>query len=144
MRLIAPDSVQGAGLAILARQLGGHRVEALSDGFDYGDTLSEGFVRAARRLGLQVVGPHGWGDGDYRALAARVAAAHPDAVLVAGYQGPSAAHLLQAPHLKLISDAVRWACRVRCFLREPLNRLFVIWYRMVLPHCGLPVASFRW
>jgi hypothetical protein len=57
--------------------------------------------------------------------------------------GP-AAHLLQAPHLKLISDAVRWACRVRCFLREPLNRLFVIWYRMVLPHCGLPVASFRW
>jgi branched-chain amino acid transport system substrate-binding protein len=109
VRLIAPDSVQGAGLAILARQLGGHRVEALSDGFDYGDTLSEGFVRAARRLGLQVVGPHGWGDGDYRALAARVAAAHPDAVLVAGYQGPSAAHLLQAlrrrlgPRVKLLA-----------------------------------------
>lgn len=57
--------------------------------------------------------------------------------------GP-AAHPLQAPHLKLISEAVRWACRGRRFLCEPLNRLFVIWYRMVLVHCGLLVASFKW
>ena len=62
-RLASPDDLQGAGQAVLARQLGLSRVYVLSDGGAYGSALARGFRAAARHLGLTVVGSAVWNPG---------------------------------------------------------------------------------
>jgi branched-chain amino acid transport system substrate-binding protein len=100
-RIDAPDTVQGAGLALLAHQLGMRRVEVLSDGSAYGRTVVGGFARTAPRLGLVIAGTASSGSGGYDALAARVAAAHPDGVLLGGYAGPGQGRLVRALRARL-------------------------------------------
>ena len=86
-RLAPPDDLEGAGIAVLARQLGLARVYVLSDGSVYGDALSRGFETAARHLGVTVPGTAMWSaaDGGYERLLANVARAKAKGVLLAGY-----------------------------------------------------------
>ena len=85
VRVYPSEDVQAAAGAILARDLGAVRLAVLSDG-GYGETQAFHFARTARRLGLEVVLSRRWrpaADG-YADLAAAVAEARPDAVLVSG------------------------------------------------------------
>jgi branched-chain amino acid transport system substrate-binding protein len=86
-RLIGNDQAQGAADAILARQLGLHRIYLLDDGSGTAVADSTYTARALARLGLRVVGRATWRppSTDFRALARQVARARPDGVYVAGY-----------------------------------------------------------
>jgi branched-chain amino acid transport system substrate-binding protein len=95
-RVIAPDDVQAAANAVLARKLGVRRVYLLDDGASYGITMATVFERTARRLRLPIVGHGTWDDGatSYASLAARIAGAHADGVFVAGASNENGAALL--------------------------------------------------
>jgi DNA-binding SARP family transcriptional activator/ABC-type branched-subunit amino acid transport system substrate-binding protein len=87
LRLAPPDDVQGAGQAVLARQLGLHRVFVLVDGEEYGAALARGFRAAAQKLGVGVVGSALWAPGtstDPHTFAS-IARTRADGVLVTGY-----------------------------------------------------------
>ena len=85
-RLAPPDDLQGAGQAVLAKQLDLGRVYVLSDGGAYGGALSRGFRAGARRLGLAVVGSAVWSPNarSYADVMADVARTRARGVLVAG------------------------------------------------------------
>lgn len=87
-RVVASDDFQGAGQAMLAHQLGLERMFVLTTGQNaYGETLVGGFRRAARRLGVRVVGTGTWAPAAtrYSKLVRTVRRAEPDGVLLAGY-----------------------------------------------------------
>jgi DNA-binding SARP family transcriptional activator/ABC-type branched-subunit amino acid transport system substrate-binding protein len=87
-RLAAPDELQGAAQAVLAKKLGLHRVFVISDGVEYGDALSRGFRSAAAHLGLDVAGNATLMPGSsVQPAVAAVARARADGVLLAGYAG---------------------------------------------------------
>ena len=89
-RLSAPDQFQAAAAAMLAKQEHLRRVFVLSDGESAGNEVALWFRRAAGRLGVAVVGSAAWNPKakSFQALAARVAAANPDGVYLAGYAFP--------------------------------------------------------
>jgi branched-chain amino acid transport system substrate-binding protein len=87
LRVFPTDDLQGAALALTARERGRQRVYALADGkTGWGDLMSTGFVTAARRLGLTVVGRETWVPSarSYAGLARRVAASGAQAVFIGG------------------------------------------------------------
>jgi DNA-binding SARP family transcriptional activator/ABC-type branched-subunit amino acid transport system substrate-binding protein len=87
LRLAPPDDVQGAGQAVLAKQLGLRRVFVLADGDEYGDALARGFRAAGAKLGVSVVGSAPWKPTtatDPHTLAS-ITQARADGVLVTGY-----------------------------------------------------------
>ena len=84
VRLAPPDDAQGAGLALLAKQLGRRRLFLLDDGDPTSEAMVEYVSRAAGRLGLTVVGRAHWGLPGYASLARRVLRARPTAVVVTG------------------------------------------------------------
>ena len=86
-RLTSADDLEGAGDAVLAKQLGLRRVYLLSDGALYGADLTRGFRAAARKLGINIVGLTNWNPAarNEAALVARIALARADGVLVAGF-----------------------------------------------------------
>jgi branched-chain amino acid transport system substrate-binding protein len=99
LRVFPTDDLQGAALALLARDRGKRRVYVLDDGEpDYGKLMATGFATAARRLGLQIVGRASWDPGarSYAALARRAAAARPDAVFFGGVLDTNAAGVVRA------------------------------------------------
>ena len=99
LRVFPTDDLQGAALALLARDRGKRRVYVLDDGDPiYGELMATGFTTAARRLGLQVVGGASWDPGarSYEALARRVAVARPDAVFFGGLLDTNAADVVRA------------------------------------------------
>jgi branched-chain amino acid transport system substrate-binding protein len=85
-RMAPTDDVQGAAAALHARQHGAERVFVVEDGGAYGHGLNAAFAHAAERLDMTVAGSARWTvqERGYLALAERVAATRPDAVLVAG------------------------------------------------------------
>lgn len=92
LRAVAPDDLQGAGEAVLARQLGVRRIYVLDDGYPYGQGLASSALTAAPKLDLSIAGSAVWGpsSNSYPGLAARVASTHPDGVVLAG-GGPAGA-----------------------------------------------------
>jgi len=87
LRVFPTDDLQGAALAQWLAGKGARRVFVLDDGQPgYGELHSLAFDRAARRAGLRVVGAARWDQHakSYDQLAARVAAARPDAVFLGG------------------------------------------------------------
>ena len=80
------EDLQGVGHAMLADQLGLRRVYSLYDGPDWDIVHARPFRRAARRLGLRVVGSRSYDPeaGSYDALAARVARSGAQGVFVGG------------------------------------------------------------
>jgi branched-chain amino acid transport system substrate-binding protein len=90
LRIAPADDVQGAASVIAAREAGARRVFAIHDGTTYGRGVGRAFVEAARRAGLESIGPEPWDPEarTYHELAARIARTTPDAVFLAG-NGPS-------------------------------------------------------
>jgi branched-chain amino acid transport system substrate-binding protein len=87
LRVFPTDDLQGAALAVFARDSGRRRVFVLDDGDPgFGALMAVGFETAAGRLGLTVAGKETWDPRakGYAALADRVAAARPDAVFLGG------------------------------------------------------------
>lgn len=108
-RVIPADDVQSAAAAKYLKDHGSERPFILSNGDIYGDGLGDAFTFAAKRLGLTPAGTARWNPKakDYRALAARVARARPDAVLLAGYIFDNAPRLIKdlraaLPHAQMI------------------------------------------
>jgi DNA-binding SARP family transcriptional activator/ABC-type branched-subunit amino acid transport system substrate-binding protein len=94
LRVFPTDDLQGAALALLARDRGRRKVFVLDDGEPgYGALLAAGFATSAERLGLRVVGRARWEPRAraYRALARRVAASGAEAVFVGGLLDTNAA-----------------------------------------------------
>jgi DNA-binding SARP family transcriptional activator/ABC-type branched-subunit amino acid transport system substrate-binding protein len=89
VRIVAPDDVQGAAQAILARQLGVNRLFVLSDGSTYARILLAGIRRAGA---VHVVGIGGWTPNAVH----RVEQNGADGVILAGYGGPAASRLIRA------------------------------------------------
>jgi YVTN family beta-propeller protein len=113
-RISSTDAQQAAADAILAKQLGARKVfvlrlldEVTGSTSDYPLSMSGTFERAARKLGLSVVGTSGWKDSPatYDALVARVSAARPDAVFLGGWLCGSCGELIQKLHARLGPDA---------------------------------------
>ena len=87
VRLAAPDDLQGAGDAVLVKELGLKRVYVLADGEAFGKVVAAGFRSAAGRLGFRIAGSAGWDAGakGYAALADRVGHTRAGGVFLAGY-----------------------------------------------------------
>ena len=99
IRVYPTDDLQGAALALFARDRGERRVFVLDDGeFGYGGLMATGFESAARRLGLDVVGRVSWDprSGEYSELGRRVARARPTAVFVGGLLDTNAGAVVRA------------------------------------------------
>ena len=98
VRVFPTDDLQGAALALFARERGHRRVYVLDDGDPgYGALLATGFEVAARRLGLTVTGRTSWDPGAdrYDALARRVARSGASAVFLGGLLDTNAAQLVR-------------------------------------------------
>lgn len=110
-RIAAPDDVQGTADALLAKQLGVHRVFVLNDGEFYGRTVATPFEEAARGYGLAIAGTGSWGVNQTRfdALAKRVARSGADGVFLGGYACPGCGALIRelraavGPHVSIIA-----------------------------------------
>lgn len=111
VRIAAPDDVQGTADALLAKELGVHRVFVLNDGEFYGRTVAAPFEDAARSYGLKIAGTGTWGVNQKRfdALAKRVARSGADGVFLGGYACPGRGTLVRelrgavGPHVTLIA-----------------------------------------
>jgi Periplasmic binding protein len=86
VRVVAPDDLQGAGEALLAKGLGVRRIYVLDDAEPYGQAIAAGTLAAARKLGLSIAGSSEWNPRrtTYAGLAARIASTHPDAIVLGG------------------------------------------------------------
>jgi branched-chain amino acid transport system substrate-binding protein len=96
VRLLAADDVQGVAVALLARHLRTHRMYLLDDKESYGISLGAGFTRAARRVGVAVVGHASWNPSatGFGALARAVKRAHAGGAFLAGFQCPHCDRLI--------------------------------------------------
>ena len=86
MRVTAIDPMEGAAGAVLAKQLGLRRVYLLRERGEYGVFLASGFRRAARALGLKIVGSGSWDltARSFAGLVEPVARSRADGVFIAG------------------------------------------------------------
>lgn len=98
LRVYPTDDLQGAALALLARDRDRRDVFVLDDGEPgYGELMATGFATAAQRLGLRIAGRATWDPQarSYGALARRVAAAGARAVFVGGLLDTNAARVVR-------------------------------------------------
>jgi branched-chain amino acid transport system substrate-binding protein len=85
-RVIAPDDVQAAADAIVARKLGVRRVYVLYPAGSYGVAMASSFERSARKLRIAVIGRRSWDQeaASYAQLAARIGKTRADGIFIAG------------------------------------------------------------
>jgi branched-chain amino acid transport system substrate-binding protein len=98
-RVYPADDQQALAMAALADSLGARRVAVLDDGdLLFGRSLADRFAAAARTRGLTVALRRTWDPvaHDYRALAAAVARAGPDAVYLGGILDANGAAVVRA------------------------------------------------
>lgn len=98
LRVFPTDDLQGAALALLARERDRREVFVLDDGEPgYGELMAIGFATAAERLGLRIAGRARWDPRarSYAALARRVAASGARAVFVGGLLDTNAARVVR-------------------------------------------------
>jgi branched-chain amino acid transport system substrate-binding protein len=108
VRVFPTDDLEGAALALLARDRGRTRVFVLDDGDPgYGALQATAFETAAQRVGLEVAGRETWDPRaeEYGALARRVADSGADTVYVGGLIDTNAAGMLRDLR-RLLSDDV--------------------------------------
>lgn len=104
VRLYAHDDAQGAAGALFLQRRGTKRVFVLHDDDEgYGIPVARGFRATARARGLRVVGEEQWQRKarSYARLAARVAAARPDAVYLSGLIDTNGGSVLAAIRRRL-------------------------------------------
>ena len=105
-RVVPADDVQPAADALVARRLGVKRVYALDAGHQHSALFVDDFVRAARRLGVSVVGRGSWVPGqktDAR-IAAAIARTGADGVFLGIESLPASVRLLTALRARLGPD----------------------------------------
>ncbi len=98
VRVFPTDDLQGAALALFAREKGHQRVFVLDDGdAGYGALMGTGFETASRRLGLTVAGRASWDPraDDYSNIADRVARSGATAVFLGGLIDTNAAQVVR-------------------------------------------------
>ncbi|MDQ6850286.1 MAG: ABC transporter substrate-binding protein [Actinomycetota bacterium] len=86
VRLLGPDNVQGAGIAMHLQREARERVYLLDDGGATGFAGATYVARAAAKLGLTIAGRRSWAPTalDYRDLAQRIKATRADAIVLSG------------------------------------------------------------
>ncbi len=96
LRVVGSDTHQSAALAQLALSLHAKRVYVLDDGEAYGRGIATGVRRAARALGVRVVGFGAWDPAErsYTVLFERIRARRPDTVVLAGLLDQNGARLI--------------------------------------------------
>jgi branched-chain amino acid transport system substrate-binding protein len=96
-RTVAPDDVQAAADARLARDLGIRRVYVLHDSWTYGQGMARFFAAHARRNGITVIADSGWDPeaSSYTDLFQTIKASRPDAVYFAGVSWNNGAQLIR-------------------------------------------------
>jgi SARP family transcriptional regulator, regulator of embCAB operon len=113
-RVIPADDVQPGADALVARMLGVERVYALDAGHEHSALFVDDFVRAARRLGVSVVGRRSWvsEETDDAAVAAAIARTGADGVFLGIESFPASVGLLTelrrslGPDVQLIAPEV--------------------------------------
>jgi DNA-binding SARP family transcriptional activator/ABC-type branched-subunit amino acid transport system substrate-binding protein/streptogramin lyase len=103
-RIEPADDLEGAGDALFAHRLGLRTAYVLRSNNDpFGLAVSDGFIRAARKLGVRIVGTATWNPGAraFAALAARIARTHPAGVFLGGFGFPGEGNLLRALRARL-------------------------------------------
>jgi branched-chain amino acid transport system substrate-binding protein len=103
-RVFPTDDHQATALAAQAKRLGARRVVTLDDGdLPYGVLLAGRFAREARARGLVVARRLHWDPraAGYGSLAARAAAARPDAIFLGGTLSTNGAAVLRALRRRL-------------------------------------------
>lgn len=103
LRVTAIDPMQGAAGAVLAKELGLRRVYLLAQRDQYGVILGSGFRRAARALGLKIVGSGSW-EVEARSFAGAVepvARSGADGVFLAGVAFPGGENVVTALRTRL-------------------------------------------
>ena len=98
VRVQPTDDLQGAALALLARERGHRRVFVLDDGpANWGGLIADGFETTAHRLGLTVTGRATWDPGArrYRGLARRIARTGAEAVFLGGLLDTNGAQVVK-------------------------------------------------
>jgi len=105
-RVLPADDVQPAADALVAQRLGVKRVYALDRGHPYSALFVEDFVRAARRLGVSVVGRGSWvpGQRSDAAVAAAIARTGADGVFLGIESFPDSIRLLTELRARLGPD----------------------------------------
>lgn len=111
VRVVAPESAQGAAAATLARQMGAERVVAFVNrepvGYGwYGPSVGGSFVEEARRLGLVTTEFRWRPQRSYTSIARRAAAARPQLVFFAGHPQNNAKRLLEDVRRQVGPDVV--------------------------------------
>jgi DNA-binding SARP family transcriptional activator/ABC-type branched-subunit amino acid transport system substrate-binding protein len=107
VRVIPPDDVQAGALARLAHDRGDRRAFVLDNGEGgYSVLVARAFTTAARRLGITVAGSGRWDPEapSFPRLVDRVAAARPDAVLIAGFADDATGRLIRLLRHRLGPD----------------------------------------
>jgi branched-chain amino acid transport system substrate-binding protein len=96
VRVIPADDVQAAADAVVARRLGVKRVYALDDGSVPSRLFVDDFIRAARRLGVAVVGRRSWDprQRSYASLADAIAQTGPEGIFLGVPSIPASVRLL--------------------------------------------------
>jgi DNA-binding SARP family transcriptional activator/ABC-type branched-subunit amino acid transport system substrate-binding protein len=105
-RVLPADDVQPAAGALVARRLGVKRVYALDRGHQHSALLVDDFVRAARRLGVSVVGRSSWipGQRGNARVAAAIAQTGADGVFLGIESLPASVRLLTELRARLGPD----------------------------------------
>jgi ABC-type branched-subunit amino acid transport system substrate-binding protein/streptogramin lyase/predicted Ser/Thr protein kinase len=121
-RVYPLDNAHAAAAAIFVQSLGARKVYVLDDRDSYGEQLAQWFRRAARKIGLEVVGTASWDPQakTYAALAARVRRSGADAVFLGGAREGNGGDLLKTLRARL-------GPRVRLVVTDaflPISELF--------------------
>jgi branched-chain amino acid transport system substrate-binding protein len=107
-RVVATDDIQGPADALWSKALGYKKVYVLNDKQTYGFGVATTYKKAAKKLGIQVVGFKGWDakQSSYESLANLIKASGAQAVFLGGIVCNNGAKLMQdiravAPNVKL-------------------------------------------
>jgi branched-chain amino acid transport system substrate-binding protein len=96
-RVAVPDNYQGAADALYLKKKGIKRVYVLNDAEAYGLGISLNFVRAAKKIGLTVLGNSKWDSTqpNYQSLYQGIASKHPQAIFLAGIVSNNGGQLIK-------------------------------------------------
>jgi len=96
-RVAVPDHFQGAADALYLKRKGIKKVYVLNDAEAYGLGIANNFVRAAKKLGLKVLGNSKWDSTqpNYQSLYQRIVSKHPQAIFLAGIVSNNGGQLIK-------------------------------------------------
>jgi branched-chain amino acid transport system substrate-binding protein len=96
-RVAVPDNFQGAADALFLKRKGIKRVYVLNDAEAYGLGIANNFARAAKKLGMTVLGNSKWdaSQPNYQSLYQAIASKHPQAVFIGGIVSNNGGQLIK-------------------------------------------------